>query len=319
MGNQTGGNRGFRYLALLLVAAVIASGVVLYLSGSKSSATINGTPLNFKGGPFEASGVVAVPGARGVLFVDDSRTDEVLWMEMDEAGNQVGDIKPVKLGIQLDDPEGITTDGTYFYIVSSQSRGKSGAQAGLIRFKFNLATQSAEDVQAISGLKTFLVEKVTELHDMGTRKGKEDGINIEGLSWDPARQQLLLGLRSPVIDGQALVVPLKLRDGRGGFSLDNLEAGERAAIRLSLGGQGIRSIEYDERAKLFQIIAGATEEQKKTDFKLWEWDGPTGEAGLREIATFDRKLKPEGITRASIGERDFKLVVFDTSQYLKLP
>src|ERR1700754_2383457 len=114
MGNQTGGNRGFRYLALLLVAAVIASGVVLYLSGSKSSATINGTPLNFKGGPFEASGVVAVPGARGVLFVDDSRTDEVLWMEMDEAGNQVGDIKPVKLGIQLDDPEGITTDGTYF-------------------------------------------------------------------------------------------------------------------------------------------------------------------------------------------------------------
>jgi hypothetical protein len=40
---------------------------------------------------------------------------------------------------------------------------------------------------------------------------------------------------------------------------------------------------------------------------------------VREVATFDRKLKPEGITRAAIGESDFKLVVFDTSQYLKLP
>lgn len=322
MRNPTGGNRAFRYLSLLLLIVAIASGLVLYLSGSKSAgprsaATINATPESFKGGPFEASGVVAVPGAPGVLFVDDGRTDEVLWMEMDGDGKQVGDIKPIKLGLQIEDPEGITTDGTYVYVVGSQSRGKSDAQAGLVRFKFNPATRAAEAVQAISGLKTFLVANVAELHDMGARKGKADGINIEGLGWDPARQRLLLGLRSPVVDGRALVVPLKLREAAGGFALDT-GGGESAAIRLSLGGQGIRSLEYDERARVFQIIAGATEEQKKTDFKLWEWDGQANDAGLRDVATFDRKLKPEGITRAAIGDSNFRLVVFDTSQYLKL-
>jgi Protein of unknown function (DUF3616) len=307
-----------RYLLLLLTAIIVASGLTLYFFGGKSSATIGGEPRPFKGGPFEASGVIAVPGAGGVLIIDDGRPDEVLWMPMDEAGNQAGDIKPVKLGVAVDDPEGITTDGTYYYVVGSQSRGKGGASAGLVRFKFNPATQTAEAVQAVGDLKAFLVENVTELHDMGSKKGKADGINIEGLAWDAAQQRLLLGLRSPLVDEQALVVPLKLRDPRGDLSASNLEAGERAAMRLSLGGQGIRSIEYDERAGRFQIIAGATEDQKKSDFKLWEWDGQAGGSSLREMATFDRKLKPEGITRAAIGNADFKLVVFDTSQYLKL-
>src|SRR5262249_47569558 len=126
------------------------------------------------------------------------------------------------------------------------------------------------------------------------------------------------GLRSPVVDGRALVVPLKLREAAGGFALDRPAAGDDAAIRLALGGQGIRSIAYDPPAKGFMIIAGATEEQKKTDFKLWEWDGQADVAGLRDVATLDRKLKPEGITRAVIGDSDFRLVVFDTSQYLKL-
>jgi hypothetical protein len=91
-----------------------------------------------------------------------------------------------------------------------------------------------------------------------------------------------------------------------------------AAIRLSLGGQGVRSIEYDEQSKQFYIISGATETQEKTDFKLWEWGGPAGQSALREVATFDRKLKPEGVTRASVGDSDFVFVVFDTSRYLRL-
>ena len=43
-----------------------------------------------------------------------------------------------------------------------------------------------------------------------------------------------------------------------------------------------------------------------------------GQAGLRDVATFDRKMKPEGVTRASVGNSDFKFVVFDTSKYLKM-
>jgi hypothetical protein len=38
------------------------------------------------------------------------------------------------------------------------------------------------------------------------------GLNVEGVAWDRQKRRLLLGLRSPVVNGHALVVPLKLRD-----------------------------------------------------------------------------------------------------------
>ena len=38
-------------------------------------------------------------------------------------------------------------------------------------------------------------------------------------------------------------------------------------------------------------------------------------AALREAGTFDRRLKPEGVTRVSSAGRDFTFIVFDTSGY----
>ncbi len=143
------------------------------------------------------------------------------------------EIKAVDLGVSIEDIEGITTDGTYFYVVSSQSRPKAIATEGLVRFKFDARSQRVEGVASISGLKKFLVENVAELCDEGDRNGKEGGINIEGLAWDPRHDRLLLGLRSPIIDGNALLVPLKLRDPRGAFSIDNLAVESGKAMRLS--------------------------------------------------------------------------------------
>ncbi len=117
------------------------------------------------------------------------------------------------------------------------------------------------------------------------------------------------------IDGQALLVPLKLRDSRGAFSIDNLEVEGTKAIRLSLGGLGIRGIEYDEQAKVFRILSGATEEQQLTDFGLWEWNGDQMHPVLREINKFDKTLKPEGVARVTSGKRNFLIVVFDAGGY----
>ena len=319
MQNDNDSKRPLLFLLALLVAVILASGVALYTSGPDSviaGKVSAATAKAFTGGTFEASGVVHVPGASGILFIDDGKPNEVFWMELDEGGSQRGPIKAVNLGVSIEDPEGITTDGTYFYIVSSQTRTKSSEQAGIVRFKFNLDSQTVEEAQTVGGLKQMLVSNVNELRDMGTVKAKDDGINIEAIAWDPAQGRLLLGLRSPVINGHALVVPLKLSESHGRFSL---RQGGIEAIRLSLGGQGIRSMEYDGKSKLFYIIAGATESQDKSDFKLWEWSGDSNQTGLRDVATLDRKLKPEGITRASVGNSDFKFLVFDTSNYLKMP
>jgi hypothetical protein len=269
----------------------------------------------FVGGAFEASGVAHAPGTDGVLFVDDGRPGDVFWMRLDEGGKQAGAIKAVKLGVSVIDLEGVTTDGSHFYVVGSQSKPKGSDQAGLVRFRFDAQRQQAEAAESISGLKGFLSENVAELRGMAGRAYKDGGINVEGVAWDPRGDRLLLGLRSPVVDGQALVVPLRLRDPRGAFSAGNLEVVEAKAIRLAFGGAGIRSIEYDDRSKAFQIITGAVGNHERTDFKLWEWDGNVSQPALRELDTFDRKLKPEGVTRASSGGRNFTFIVFDTSGY----
>ena len=269
----------------------------------------------FDGGKFDASGVAGVPGTDGVLFVDNGREGEVFWMRLDQNGKQVGAIEAVELGVDIEDIEGITTDGTYFYVVSSQSRPKAIDKEGLVRFKFDARSQRVEAVEAISGLKSFLVEHVAELRGEGDRKGKDGGLNIEGIAWDARRGRLLLGLRSPIVDGHALLVPLRLRDPRGAFSTDNLEVEGSKAIRLPVGGVGIRGVEYDGRAKVFRIISGAAEDQDQTDFGLWEWNGDERQPVLRETNRFDSKLKPEGVTRMMIGNRDFTLIVFDASGY----
>jgi uncharacterized protein DUF3616 len=323
MQSEHEGSRALPYLLILILGVVvIASGLVVYLTRSDSSSTdaeaFVRTANAFAGGKFEASGVTQVTGTNGFLFVDDGRPSEVLWIQLDRDGRQMGSIKEVKLGINIEDPEGITSDGSHVYVVGSQATRKSSEQAGIVRFEFNRDTQSVDQVQTVSELKRFLVENVAELRNMASIKAKDDGINIEGLAWDPIHGHLLLGLRSPVVDGNALLVPLKLRDPRGPFSYDNLETKGLEAIRLPLGGLGIRSIEYDEQRRLFDIIAGATESQDKTDFQLWEWGGQADSSRLREVATFDRKLQPEGIAPASIDGSNFKFVVFDTSKYLKM-
>jgi Protein of unknown function (DUF3616) len=269
----------------------------------------------FQGGQFEASDVISVPGTDGVLFVDDNRPDEVLWMRLDQEGNQVGEIKPIKIGVSVDDPEGITFDGSRFYVVGSQSDSKVEETNSLVRFTFDPETQSVKDVESAGGLYQFLTDMAPELKECAGKKGKKGTINIEGLAWDPVQGRLLLGLRDPEISEQALVVPLRLRDPNARLSLENLTLAQPYAIRLSLGGSTIRSIEYDGSSNVFQIISGAPESKKKTDFTLWEWDGKTSP---REKASINSKLKPEGVTRVSIGGHDFIFIVCDVGEYLKL-
>ena len=310
-------NKAVPYLFALLLSVIIASGLVLYLMRSNSSATTQGGRQGgeraFAGGKFEASGVTHVPGTDSVLFVDDGRPGEVFLMRLDAEGNQQGEIKAIRLGINIDDPEGITTDGTHFYIVSSQSRPAGNDQYGIVRFKLNPASQTAEAIESIGNLKQLLIERVSELRNMANRKAKDDGINIEGLAWDPVRKRLLLGLRSPLIEARALVVALEFADPSKPLSEQSI-SGVRA-IRLPIGGLGIRSIEYDEVSKMFRIIAGATESQARTSFSMWEWNGDETTAAPREVSAFNRNLKPEGITRARAGGREFTFVVFDSSSY----
>lgn len=294
-------------------------------TGSKGNAKVKlsvpggGTP--FQGGRFEASGVVYVPGSNGVLMVDDGRPGEVLWMQVDEGGRQVGPVKPIPLGATVENPEGITSDGSYFYIVGSHSQPNAGDRNALVRFTFDAASQSVPKAEALTNLRDFLIANVPELNT-GT-KGSEGGLNIEGIAWDFKRGRWLLGLRSPLgRDGSALLVAIKLRNPAGAFSVDNLQLAEPNVIPLKLAGLGVRDIQYDPEANSFMIISGAPENLAKSEFTLWVWTGNVEQSGsesaLRREQDLDPKLKPEGITHVEVGGRKFILVVCDASAHFKL-
>lgn len=282
----------------------------------------SGAGTAIRGGTFEASGVEFVPDSDGVIFVDDGRPGEVLWMQLDQSGQQVGQVKPIELGVSVNNPEGITYDGTYFYIIGSQTDPKAGDRNALVRFSFNPQDQTVQKVDVISDLRRHLVERVPELRGQGELKGEDGGLNIEGIAWnpDPEQQRLLLGLRSPIINGQALVVPIRVPNPSQPFTAENLQFD--TTIQLSLGGLGIRDIEYDSRLKSFLIISGAPENQERATFVLWEWSGNADQSRAefrpREEATLDPKMKPEGVTRARIAGRDFIFIVGDSSSYIKL-
>lgn len=278
-----------------------------------SSAVVSAAPARtaLRGGPFEASGVTAVPG--GVLIVDDARPGDVLWLPLATEG--ASDVVVVPTGVAVADPEGITTDGTWVYVVGSQSRGKG---ASLARFKFDAATRTVSGVESLAGLEDMLAAVVpaagaTEANGKKSRKNQASALNIEGLAWDPKGSRLLLGVRAPVVEGMALAVPLRLRDAARPLSADNVSV--EAPLRIDLGGSGIRGIEHNAAAGEFLVIAGHPTGAR--DFRLVRWPG-AGTA-VENVQAFAQGEKPEGVTRATVGGKTATVVVFDTSQYAVLP
>lgn len=282
----------------------------------KNEASVAGNAIN--GGPYEASGVVQVPGTDKVLFVDDGRPGEVLLMQVDESGQQVGAVKSLSLGVHVENPEGITCDGTRFYVVGSQSNPKRGELNAIARFAFDSTSNSVSNAEVIKDFRSLLLKNVADLKGDGEKRGVDGGLNIEGLAWDPQNGRLLLGLRSPIRGGNGFVLPVKLRDPNGAFTADNLDFTESKLIALALGGQGVREIQYDSGLKAFMVISGAPENAEKGEFVLWQWDGSTGGAKPARKASLDPGMKPEGLTEFRHGDQRFMFVMGDASRYMKM-
>jgi hypothetical protein len=283
----------------------------------------SGAGTAFRGEAFEASGVVFVPGTNGVLFIDDNKEDKVFWMQVDDSGQQAGDVKAIPMGVQVQDPEGITFDGSYYYIVGSQSVDKRGDENALVRFAFDPGAQTVTKAEVLPNFRALLFERVSELKGEAEKKAKDGGLNIEGIAADPVNRRLLIGLRSPVLNQQALIIAFKLPAPDAPLSASNLQLAEPHAIQLPLDDLGIRDIQYDNKTKSFFIISGAPEHHEKPDFELWQWNGASGQSndgsGLRKMnIKLNQKMKPEGITRAEMNGRDYLFIVGDGGSYLKL-
>ena len=282
-----------RFLQALAIAGVLSFVVIPRPDGSK----------DIRGGDFEASGVAAVPGTNGALVVDDSSPEEVLWVQLDRDGGQIGDAIAIPLGVTVVDAEDITTDGESFYVVGSLSKQPRTSGVDLVRFQFDAVGRRVEGLQTYRGLADAIVSKVPSAR--GT-------LNIEGLAWDPRLDRLLVGLRSPVAQNGAFLIPLKV--GRSDHDPSSLTVEAGAPFHLPLGGDGVRGLAFDASANRLLVISGAAGDDERA-FRLLEWP-MTSSRGVREVMRFSRAVKPEGIASLTVNGVRRQVVVFDTGRYL---
>lgn len=94
------------------------------------------------------------------------------------------------------------------------------------------------------------------------------GLNIEGLAAAPDGRSLLLGFRSPLPRGKALLVPLL----NPAAMVDGGQAAELGPpILLDLGGRGIRSIDYSPAHGRYLLAAGPVADDR--GFRIFRWSG----------------------------------------------
>jgi hypothetical protein len=126
----------------------------------------------------------------------------------------------------------------------------------------------------------------------------ENGLNIEGLTVSADGRSLMLGLRSPLVEGKALLIPVNnpvAALGLGESAPQPVALGE--PLMLDLGGLGFRSIEWDPGKKVYLIVAGSADDAGV--FRFYTWSGEMKDAPVpvtTPSAAAGVKIRPEGVT-----------------------
>lgn len=235
------------------------------------------TPLP---GIHEPSAIQQLPDGR-FLVVEDEKEHPLSLVTIRADGTT--QVVPLAIDAQLDDLEGIAVDAAgHVYAVTSHSRSGKGAEKKarerLVRFRIEGGRLVAPVV--VAGLKAALVAAHPVLAAAAAlRDVKADGgLNIEALEVAPDRQGLLLGFRSPLQAGRALLARLENPD-----AVFDAGAAPRIAPQLEtldLGGHGLRGMSHVPALGGYLLISGPVAKEQ-TQFRLWFWSGRTADAPRR--------------------------------------
>lgn len=274
--------------------------------------------------PFNASGVVSVALGRFV-FVDNNDSSALFELSLDADGAQSTQIRRRPLtGIEREsvgDLESLTrvdVDGDIYLIAaSSLCATKTGVNDGLLRIRYT--SDGVLPTEAMHGFRASLLESIPSLRISGGREPDSEGLNVEGLTWDPAAGALLFGLRSPSVPGQISLIRVPLDAGTAPWVTPSLEAASAVHIRVpgSKAAQGIRDICRDEQTGDFLVLLGRSTSGGDAPFQLCLWDGGDEEVRLLDVG-FHRSMKPEGITIFGAGDDRKVLIVDDRGGYAVL-
>jgi len=274
-------------------------------------------------GIYEPSAIQQLPDGR-FLLVEDEKKHPFSLITINPDGSVSS--TPLKAGLfepgddfwKLDDLEGLALDRSGFiYALTSHSRDGDGdvkkSRDKLVRFR--VEGDRVVSPMVSKGLKLALVAMHPVLaHAAGIRDVKNGGgLNIEALEITPGnppdKQTLLIGFRSPLLDGRAIIACVENPSAL-------FETGEPPRIAakletLDLGGNGIRGMSYIPSLGGYLLISGPVA-REKVHFQLWFWSGQSGKPARRVTAPglpgFEHA---EGVSPAVIDGRQRIIIVSD--------
>jgi hypothetical protein len=215
---------------------------------------------------------------------------------------------------KLNDLEGLAADRAGFvYAITSHSRDDDGdakkSREKLVRFR--VEGDQVADPKVVDGLKHALTTRhavlaaAAQVRDVKTG----GGLNIEGLEISPDRQRLLIGFRSPLRAGRALIA--SVQNPSEIFESDEAHRIAPMLEELDLGGHGIRGLSYVPALGAYLVIGGPTS-REPANFGLWRWSGEPGAPARRMTVPGLRGLeKAEGVSPAVVGGMERIVVVSD--------
>jgi hypothetical protein len=241
----------------------------------------------------DASAAVALD-ARHFIVADDEHNRLAIYKRGEPA--MVGQVELDKFlkAKKEADLEGAAQVGSRIYWIASHARNSTG-KVREDRQRFFATDIHGATVAPVGTPYTALLADLLATPALGSLKladaarlsaEADGGLNIEGLAAAPDGS-LLVGLRNPIPQGKAIVIPLlnpaELVDGKG-------PARFGAAIRLDLGGRGVRSI---ERIGSGYLIAAGPPADVGT-FALFRWSGKAADAPVAAKAELGT-LRPEAL------------------------
>ena len=215
---------------------------------------------------------------------------------------------------KLDDLEGLALDRAGFvYAITSHSRDDEGdekkSRERLVRFR--IEGNRVADPKVVDGLKRALTARHPELASAAKiRDVKADGgLNIEALEISPDQQRLLIGFRSPLHDGRAIIASIE--NPSGIFEADEAPRLAADLDELDLGGHGIRGLSYVPSIGEYLVISGPVS-REPGQFALWLWNGQQGGSARRVTVPGLQGLeRAEGVSPAVIDGVERIIIVSD--------
>jgi hypothetical protein len=259
-------------------------------------------------GIYEPSAIQQLPDGRFLVVEDEKRHPFSLVVIGADGSVQSTELTAGLFQIfsdfwKLDDLEGLALDRAGFvYAITSHSRDDEGrekkSRERLVRFR--VEGSRVADAKVVDGLKRALTSTHPELAaaaailDVKT----DGGLNIEALEISPDQQRLLIGFRSPLRDGCAIIASVE--NPHGVFDADEVPRVAADLDELDLCGHGIRGLSYVPSIGEYLVISGPVS-REPSQFALWFWNGQQGGAARRVTVQGLQGLeRAEGVSPAVI-------------------